>query len=216
VKRRRLVRLLVLGGGLVAGTPAGAGPGKGGSMSSAISTAHGPAVELRVVARRPGRPPLVRLAFDAVLRNAAGEPRWFLLPGDLPAQAKHGGVDGLEVIELAGRGRAVVGRFLGTAGFQAVLVPAGAAVRLHGLPLGYWGEPPAAGVPVEVVIARDLTVGGEPARAWFGSASPTSEAGADASTDGARTVAAHHSKDGKEAKVGIVEDSRVALVVALP
>jgi hypothetical protein len=209
---RPRARLLALGAWLVACAPAGARPKKGGDTHVTNATPRDPAVEVSLVGERPGRPPQRRLTIDVTLRNRAAEPRWFLLPTDLPPTAPHGGVDVLEVQQLAGQGRAVLGRFLGTGGFQAALVPGGAEVRLHGLSLSYWAEPPASGIPVEVVIARDFTLGGEHAAAWF-SVPPQSDAAADAGAEGAKTVATHRTPDGKEAPVQITEDSRVTALL---
>src|SRR5260370_5046154 len=74
-----------------------------------------------------GKPPLVELYFDVVLRNDRSEPRWFLLPSNLdpesPAIGAKGGVDGVEAFAPHGTGRVIMGHFLGTGGFYALPFP---------------------------------------------------------------------------------------------
>src|SRR5438132_662426 len=92
------------------------------------------------------KPPLVELVFDVLLRNDRAQPRWFLLPSNLgPGHAsigEKGGVDALEVFAPRGSGRVVIGHFLGTGGFQALLLPAHAEIHLRALPISYWGDVP--------------------------------------------------------------------------
>jgi len=42
-------------------------------------------VEITITRVREGRPPQLRMELDVVLRNGEAEPRWFLLPRNLPA-----------------------------------------------------------------------------------------------------------------------------------
>jgi hypothetical protein len=120
-------------------------------------------------------------------------------------------VDVLEVFELSGHGRAVVGRFLGTGGFQAVLVPAGGELTLHGLQLNYWGEPPTQGVPCEVRVARELSIGGHPARSWFPS-DPLSDAKVDAGNG--KMIGTHRAEGGKEQPVAAPGAEQLHLTIA--
>src|SRR5436309_15143815 len=71
-----------------------------------------------------------------------------------------GGVDTLEVFAPRGQGRVIIGHFLGTGGFQALLLPPQAEVRLRLFPISYWGDPPDR-LRIEVVIARTFSIGGE-------------------------------------------------------
>src|SRR5438552_4159250 len=160
--------------GVVAWSAAGGGcrqavPG-GGAMS------HEAPITAKVVDVSYMKPPLAELFLDVVLRNGEGAARWFVLPSALPRRGE-GGVNVLEAQAFEGRGRAVVGRFLGTGGCYALLLPAGAEVRLQRLPIEYWGDPPAR-LRLDLRIATDLAVGGEPARTWFES-DPTSDARVD-------------------------------------
>src|ERR1700730_17082211 len=121
-----------------------------------------PAAEIKFREMRLRKPPLVELYFDVLLRNNQAEPRWFLLPSNLssesaPAGAK-GGVDGVEVFAPHGKGRVIIGHFLGTGGFQALLLPAHAEVRLRMFPISYWGDLPDR-IQVDVVAAKRLMIG---------------------------------------------------------
>src|SRR6476660_1359608 len=84
--------------------------------------------EIKFVDMRLGRPPLAYLTFDVRLRNDSGSSKWFLLPSNIgsghePIGGK-GGVDALEAFLLLRTGRVTLGHFLGTGGFNALLLPA--------------------------------------------------------------------------------------------
>jgi len=169
---------------------------------------------------RFGKPPLVYLSFDVILRNDQKSPRWFLLPSNLGsghgAIGEKGGVDTLEVFSPQGKGRVVIGRFLGTGGFNAVLLPARAEVRLRQFPISYWGDPPG-NLEIEIVIAKQLTIGGDRAENWFGK-SPMSSVKADIA-EGAenpmRVRTTKRTSDNKEVAPLIEEDRRLRLPVSL-
>lgn len=170
---------------------------------------------MTLVGRRRGRPPTVILLFDLTLHNQSGQPRWFVLPMwiDSPWKQGKGGVDGVEVFSLPGARRVVLGRFLGTGRFQALLLAGGARVRLRRLPISLWEEEPAQGaMEVEIVIARRIRAGGEPAEAWFG-IDPTIEDGAEGVGDESAIIMARQTPDHKEVAVSMDEDSRVTLWV---
>ena len=178
------------------------------------------AMEIKFRNMRFGRPPLVYLSFDVLLRNDEESPRWFLLPSNLGSGhgpiGEKGGVDTLEVFSPRGKGHVVVGRFLGTGGFNALLLRPGAAVRLRLFPISYWGDPPA-NLQIEIVIARGLTVGGDKAESWFGN-SPLSSVKADIAEnaeDPMRMRTSKRTKDNKEVVPVIEEDQRLRLQVSL-
>jgi len=117
-----------------------------------------PAAEIEFREMRLRKPPLAELYFDIRLRNDGAAARWFLLPSNLLGSAttsigEKGGVDTLEVFAPRGRGRVIIGHFLGTGGFQALRLPPHAEVRLRRFPISYWGEPPAH-LRIEVAIAK--------------------------------------------------------------
>ena len=166
------------------------------------------------------KPPLVELIFDVVLRNDRAQPRWFILPSNLNAEKPGipmtGGVDTLEVLAPRGKGRVIIGHFLGTGGFQALLLPAHAEIHLRALPISYWGDVPDR-VPVEVIVAKRLRIAGESARTWF-QVNPMCSTKADISeTANGQTALPHsrHTPDNKEVTTLIDEDLRLELRVPL-
>ncbi len=166
-------------------------------------------VQAKLAGREPGKPPMVTYLFDVTLRNAGPTPRWFLLPTwiEKPWSASRGGVFSAELYELRGGGRAVLARFLGSAGFQTVLVPAGGEVVLRRLPVSAWEERPAVGnVELEVVSGESLSIGGESAAAWFGAAAE-SDRKVDATADG-RRVGGRATPDRGELPVTITDERR--------
>lgn len=176
--------------------------------------------EIKFRELRMRKPPLVELYFDVVLRNDRAEQSWFLLPSNLgpgtSALLTKGGVDGVEVFAPPGKGRVVIGHFLGTGGFYALLLPARAEVRLRMFPISYWGDLPDR-LQVEVVIATRLTLGGESAAAWFG-LNPISSARADVRESVLsqnRMVRARHTPDRKEVVTLIEKESRLKVEVLL-
>jgi hypothetical protein len=173
------------------------------------------AVGMTLVGRRRGRPPVVILLFDLTLHNQSVDPRWFALPAwiDSPWKPRKGGVDGIEVFSAPGKQPVVLGRFLGTGRFQALRLAGGARVQLRRFSISFWEEEPAKGaLAVELVIARRITVGGEPAEAWFG-VDPMIEDGAEGIADEAAIIAARQTPDHKEVAVSMEEDSRVTVWV---
>ena len=166
------------------------------------------------------KPPLVELIFDVVLRNDRAQPRWFILPSNLnpakPGIPMTGGVDTLEVLAPRGKGRVIIGHFLGTGGFQALLLPAHAEIHLRALPISYWGDVPDR-VPVEVIVAKRLSLAGESVRTWF-QVNPMCSTKADISeTANGQTALPHsrHTRDNKEVTALIDEDLRLELRVPL-
>lgn len=179
-----------------------------------------PPIEIKFRNMRFGRPPLVYLSFDVLLRNEQETPRWFLLPSNLGSGhgpiGEKGGIDTLEVFLPRGKGRVVVGRFLGTGGFNALLLPQHAEVHLRLLPISYWGDPPT-NLEIEIVIAKQLTIGGDRAEEWFGK-SPLSSVKADIVEDAEnpmRMRTSKRTKDNKEVLPVIEEDQRLRLQVSL-
>ncbi len=179
-----------------------------------------PSAEITFQEMRDGKPPLLYLVFDVVLRNDRTSPRWFLLPSNLgPGEGmigEKGGVNTLEVFTPQGNGQVIIGRFLGTGGFHALLLPPRAEVRLRRFPISFWGDLPAS-LQIEIVIANRLTIGGESAQSWFG-VEALSSARADISEDAEsvkRLVRSKRSRDYKEMRPRIEEDRRLHLSVSL-
>ena len=176
--------------------------------------------EIKFREMRLRKPPLAELYFDLVLRNTRAEARWFLLPSNLGPETQplitKGGVDTVEVFAPQGQGRVILGHFLGTGGFQALLLPAHARVRLRMFPISYWGEVPDH-LQVEIVTAKRLMIGGEPAVAWFKS-NPMSSTKADIAESvlsQTRMLSSRHTLDRKEVGTVIEDESRFKLEVSL-
>lgn len=175
-----------------------------------------PVAEFKLSGIMRRRPPIVSVMFDAEFRNPNSEALWFLVPGHLNSSllSRPGGVDGVEVFELTGRGRVVVGHFQGTQDFVALLLPAGAAITIRRFTLQLWQQLPAEEVSIEVVFAKSVTAGGEDASAWFGM-NPASDASADVTTEGGRLVASKHTPDRGEVPLTVDEDRRMTIRVSL-
>ena len=194
-------------------------PEESGLRDMQKSRAMSPA-EIKFVDMRLGRPPLAYLTFDVRLRNDSGSSKWFLLPSNIgsghePIGGK-GGVDALEAFLLLRTGRVTLGHFLGTGGFNALLLPAHADIRLRRFPISYWGELPES-VSIEIVIAKSLTIGSESAESWFESI-PLSSKNADILTDVDRAMRlgnTKHTPDNKEITPAMDVERRVALQVSI-
>ena len=176
--------------------------------------------EVKFVSMRFGKPPLVYLTFDLRLRNDSDSQRWFLIPSNLgpghePIGSK-GGIDALETFSLSGKGRIKLGRFLGTGGFNAILLSPHADVRLRRFPISYWGELPES-LPLEIVIVKSLKIGNESAESWFGrdrSSSREVDIPSDAGSI-QRMGRTKHTPDNKEIVPVIDPERRVELQVSL-
>jgi hypothetical protein len=190
------------------------------TIAAVTSQTPQPEAQIKFRQMRFGRPPLVYLSFDVILRNDENSARWFLLPSNLgsghAAIGQKGGVDTLEVFSPRGKGRVIIGRFLGTGGFNALLLPPRAELRLRLFPISYWGDPPA-NLELEIVIARQLSIGGDSAEKWFGK-NPMSSVNADIIENAENLMRMRTSKrtpDHKEVAPQIEEDRRLTLQVSL-
>lgn len=179
-----------------------------------------PAAQVEFVDKRFGKPPLVYLTVDVRLRNYNELPRWFLIPSNLGAGhapiGGKGGIDALETFSLSGKGSITLGRFLGTGGFNAILLSPHGDVRLRRFPISYWGELPEK-LPLEIVIAKSLQVGTESAESWFGSDSLDSRQ-VDIPSDAESTQGMGKTKrtpDNKEVVPVIDVERRIELQVSL-
>ena len=111
------------------------------------------------------RPPRADLLFDVDLR---GGPGWALLPAALGvAWSDQPRVDSVELYALApasargvGDGVVVISLRGADRGY-AVQLPAGADLRLTGLPVAFWGETPAT-VSLPLAACDEVRVGGQP------------------------------------------------------
>ena len=129
-----------------------------------------------------GKPPLARQVFDVTLTNPATAPRWLILPSTFPYTGREDPAPGGREIEvqayrLSSKPRVVIVEGV-SAHFLALRLPGGGTVTLRGLAIeSWWNEQPDA-VTLEVLVARQITVGGTPL-AELVSEDPTSAAHAD-------------------------------------
>ncbi|WP_322663537.1 hypothetical protein [Dendronalium sp. ChiSLP03b] len=187
------------------------------SLKSIKRESNQSAVEIKFVGLHRQKPPHITLMFDITLRNHRSAPRWFILPYSLSPGFKYeksGGVYGVSIFGFEGKGKVIVGRFHGTDNFQALLLPAGADIKLRNFPIEYWGEIPNDSLPLEVVTATNLTIGSQTARAWFGR-DPTSDKRADVTQQQLQALGSRFTPDSHELPVLIVEESRLKLNICL-
>lgn len=179
--------------------------------------AAGSPVEASVVGVRRERPPLAKLLLDVTLRNDRSEQRWFLLPETLGGSPvpRERGIFGVDPVEVRGEGRAVVAAFRGAEGFQALLLPGGAEVRVRGLPLAHLGSMPSGAATLEVAIATSLEIDGEPAGVWIGS-NPLSDPRVDADYERAQRLPSRYTPHYEDVPVAVAEEARLSLTLALP
>ena len=181
-----------------------------------------PAVQMRHCSMKPGRPPLKYLSFDVTLRNSSAAPQWFLFPSSLYGQPHaartNAGIDAIELFSDPS-GSVTVVHFLGTmslqpegaGGFKGVLLPPNGSVSIHGFGISFGGEP--ASMPVRVVIARRISIGGVEVQQWLGRSALSAD-----SADIKELVRARGSKstpDSKELPVAIEESSEFTIADAL-
>lgn len=186
-----------------ANPPTGSGSAPTGSGSSGTTMPNPSPVTIgaTVTASQPGRPPLQRLTVDVTIANAGDAPRWITIAKQIPhnPDTDGGGVDALEV---RGKGAALVGTFRGVAGVHAVRVAGHAKVTITNLAVGWWRSSPKDPVPgLDVTVADDLTIGGGPAKNWFG-VEPLLADGTTVDAGGSGTDA--HTVSGPEATLSLV------------
>jgi hypothetical protein len=143
-------------------------------------------------------PPLADLLFDVVLHNEDTSAVWFVLPmflGPIP-EFEHLVASSVEVFELPGEGIVRIARFLGGGSFQTLRLPAGATVRISGLPITVAGRPPRADITVPVILARQLKLGTHTADEWL-PVDVTSAKEAKVTEDPGAIVASKDTQDGK-------------------
>jgi hypothetical protein len=111
------------------------------------------------------RPPRADLRFDVELR---GGPGWALLPAALGvAWSDQPRVDTVELYALVSASARGVGddvvviSLRGADRGYAVQLPAGADLRLTGLPVAFWGETPTA-VSLPLAACDEVRAGGQP------------------------------------------------------
>ncbi|WP_245587396.1 hypothetical protein [Cylindrospermum stagnale] len=82
------------------------------------------------------------------------------------------------------------------------------------MPITLWEEKIVDQVHIEVVVASQLTINGEPAEAWF-STNPMSDLQADVIADQSKRLASRSTGNFKELPVSVVEKERFNVEVIL-
>lgn len=174
-----------------------------------------PTVEIKFIERILRRPPQSDLLMDVTLHNRYTQPCWFLLPATIDSEPLgQGGIHAVEVSKLGGKGNVILGRLVGTAHLQAFLLPAGAKVKIRRLPIALWEENIVDKVQIEVIVASEMTINGEPAQAWFG-INPMSSQNADVSAEQSRRLNSRNTSNFDEVPLSVVEKERFNLKVVL-
>lgn len=136
-------------------------------------------VEMQYCGVRMGKPPLKYLSFNVTMRNLAGKAQWFLFPRALYENAStpenRSGVDGAEIFSVMPGHSVTVAQFMGSirlqpesaGGFQALLLPAGAAITIRDFGISFWGDN-FSSLPMQVVLADQVKIGSVPAERWVG------------------------------------------------
>ena len=138
--------------------------------ATADTTTGNQSVEIVYVESKTPKGATKKLLFDVTLRNQRKEARWFVLPAVIHPQDKMltSGVDGVELFSLKGDSKVTMGHFTGKGGFHAVLLPGGSELKVQKMPIEcHFNTLKECAVPIEVVIAGKLAVGGEPGDKWF-------------------------------------------------
>lgn len=204
-------------------TPVGYGFGQEAlilNIGEGLSEVDSPMAEIAFTDLRFAKRPLVYLFFDVTLRNKRDKACWFLLSSKIgPGQSligARGGVDAVETTEATGEGAVVIGHFLGTGGFRALLLPPNAEVHLRHFPVSFWGELPE-NVQIEVVIASQLSVEGKTADNWIAKGSTGQHTEVDLSlSTRVKITGTKHTTANKEFEPKIDEIERLKIQVPIP
>lgn len=164
-------------------------------MQNGISNSS---IAAQFIGRRAARPPLGYLLFDVTLNNTDSQSMWYLLPQQInETPLAKGGVDGVEVFKLPGMGRVLLARFQGNGGFQAVYIPAGGRVVIHGLAFLDRRSGDAQPPTLPTLLTPSLKVGAEDVRDWLKD-DPLSSQQADVRDEQSELILAHHTADRSE------------------
>jgi hypothetical protein len=152
--------------------------------------------------------------FDVKITNPDAASHWLLVRDQLdsPWELESATANGVEVLELTGPGRVVIGHFHGNQSFLALLLPPRATIKIHRLALSLWNREPSGNASIHVLVANNLTIGTEPAYAWFG-INPESEKLADVTTENGKMRGNRFTPDRRELPIHMDVESRIEMVV---
>ena len=169
---------------------------------------------VRLVASKPGRPPLERLLVEVTIRNVGTASRWALLPTNLPRTL--GGIDKLEQLAASSGTKSITtGRFLGPGGRDAILLAPAAQVTLRNLEVGWLREQGVKEVAFDIEFADEVTLAAESMAQWF-DRDPTVSGVVETDMQSARHVASHRAPGDKAVAVTLREPSSVTFQLASP
>lgn len=172
--------------------------------------------EFKLIGLVRRRPPLVNVMFDASFHNSSSDDRWLLVPDRLNSRflSAPGGIEGLEVFELTGPDRAIIGHFLGTQGFVSMLLRAGATLSVRRFTLQLWADSPSRELLIDVVLARKISLAAEDALTWF-NMNPAIATRAEVTTEGGRLLHSKHTPDYREVELAADIDHRMTIHIPL-
>jgi hypothetical protein len=132
-----------------------------------------PSVELKLVRRLPGKPPLTTLTFDLTIRNQNPNSQWFIFSTTIyehNLKPKIQPISNLKAIEYENRGsKAILLRLYaaGSGQLSAFLLAANTEIKLRNLEISVWGEYPVD-LPIEFITTNNLTIDGKSVETYSG------------------------------------------------
>jgi len=178
-------------------------------------------IEARSVGMWWGKPPMKMHAFEVMLHNPSHDPRWIVLPATFPykgsSEPAPGGSEAeLQWLRLSTRPRVMLA--YGVSGnFLALRLAGDARVTIKRLWIQSWWEDVPSSTAINVLVAREVTIGGAPL-ATLAKADPTSGS---AEVDGAKDAGYDrieniwHSPASGSAPIAFGVESRAVVVVPL-
>lgn len=175
------------------------------------------AFEAKVTQSVAGKPPLIRLTVEVVLRNGWHKPRWFLIPHMLPRVpvGQPGGVYAVEGYVVDKAGRCLIALLHGSEESSALLLPGKGEAQLKGLEIDYWQEEPAKPIELVVRAAENVLIDGEPLQAWF-DGYPVSDSRVSADYAGREFLGRRGKLGDKEGPLVLTEEQAFVVAVTLP
>jgi hypothetical protein len=133
-----------------------------------------PSVELTLVRKEFGKPPLTRFFVDLTLRNPSSTPQWFIFPKTIYESNLVPKIQPVSQIaafeERQENGMKVVSIRLdmaGKGGLSALLLASNTEIKLRNLEVGFWGDSPQK-LPIEVIIADNIVIDGKSIETYLG------------------------------------------------
>lgn len=175
-------------------------------------TTQKPPVEVEFIDWQGSKPPIKYLVLDITLRNESHSPRWFLLPRYLTysSQLVDLSISSVNVLSLKGQGSVIIGYFYGYEGFWALRLPGDAQIKIHRFRFRFKEEDIVEPIPIEVAIASQLTIEGQPAESWLG-INMMSDGRADVIQDENQIISSKDTSTRRAVPVTIVEERRIKL-----